>query len=116
MILMASGSEVPIILEAGYRLASSGINLRVVSFPSWELFEQQPQSYRDSVLPPTIEYRLAVEAGVSQGWERWTGSKGMIVGVNTFGASAPYQQLYQKYGLTADNVVEKARLLLGISE
>lgn len=116
MILMASGSEVPIILEAGYRLASSGINLRVVSFPSWELFEQQPQSYRDSVLPPTIEYRLAVEAGVSQGWERWTGTKGLIIGVNTFGASAPYQQLYQKYGLTADNVVEKARLLLGISE
>jgi len=116
MILMASGSEVPIILEAGYRLASSGINLRIVSFPSWELFEQQPQSYRDSVLPPTIEYRLAVEAGVSQGWERWTGTRGMIIAVNTFGASAPYQQLYQKFGLTADNVVGKARLLLGISE
>jgi len=116
MILMASGSEVPIILEAGYRLAASGINLRIVSFPSWELFEQQPQSYRDSVLPPTMEYRLAVEAGVSQGWERWTGTRGMIVAVNTFGASAPYQQLYEKYGLTADNVVNKARELLGITD
>lgn len=112
MILMASGSEVSVMTEAGARLAAEGINVRLVSFPSWELFEKQDRSYQESVLPPKIEARLAIEAGVAQGWERWLGSRGQMVAVNTFGASAPAKVLFEKYGITVENVVEQAKLVL----
>ncbi len=112
MILMASGSEVGMILEAAELLAAEGVNLRVVSFPSWELFAAQENGYQESILPSDIRARLAVEAGVNQGWERWVGEEGEIIGVNRFGASAPYKVLYEKYGLTVENILAKARRLL----
>jgi len=114
IILMSSGTEVSLIIDAGYRLHNQGINVRVVSFPSWELFAQQDAAYRDSVLPPSVMMRLAVEAGVSLGWERWVGNRGRVISVNTYGASAPYKVIYEKYGLTSDNIVDQARKMLGL--
>lgn len=114
LILMASGSEVSLMVEAGYQLAAEGVNIRLVSFPSWELFEQQDPAYRDSVLPPTIELRLAVEAGVAQGWEHWVGCKGKVMAVNKFGASAPYKILLEQYGFTANHIARQAKQLFGI--
>lgn len=113
VILMASGSEVEIIVAAGEKLAAEGWRVRLVSFPSWELFERQPQTYRDEVLPPSCSRRVAVEAGVQQGWERWLGSEGVFVGLDGFGASAPYQEIYQHRGLTWDHVVETVHHLMG---
>lgn len=115
IILMASGSEVALIVDAGYTLAAEGYNVRLVSFPSWELFEQQDQSYRDEVLPPSIKRRLAVEAGVAQGWHRYVGDQGRIISIERFGASAPYKKIYEEFGLTAANILKEARNLLGIS-
>jgi len=112
ILLMASGSEVSLILEAGVRLSAEGLKVRLVSFPSWELFSEQEAAYQEKVLPSNIPVRLAVEAGVSQGWERWTGSQGAILGVERFGASAPYQTIFEQYGLTVCNVVELAHTLL----
>jgi transketolase len=112
VILMGSGSEVAILVEAGERLAKSGRAVRLVSFPSWQLFEEQSEAYRRSVLPPAIRARVAIEAGVPQGWERWVGEQGIVIGLDHFGASAPYQELYQHFGLTADAVVRAARKLL----
>ena len=112
LILMASGTEVSLIVAAGERLAAEGVNVRLVSFPSWELFESQGQDYIDEVLPPTIQARLSVEAGVSFGWERWVGNKGAIIGVDRFGASAPQKVVYEKFGLTVENVVKTAKSLL----
>lgn len=112
LILMASGSEVSLIVQAGQELAGEGVNVRLVSFPSWELFEAQDDAYRRSVLPASIQARLAVEAGVSLGWRRWVGDRGAILGVDRFGASAPYQQIYSQYGLTAAQVVQHARQVL----
>ncbi|MEW6568965.1 MAG: transketolase [Chloroflexota bacterium] len=112
VILMASGSEVAIVLEAGKRLAAQGRRVRLVSFPSWELFARQPEAYRRKVLPPEITARVAVEAGRSQGWERWVGGRGLVLAVDRFGASAPYQELYQHFGLTPEAVVKAARKLL----
>jgi transketolase len=112
LILMGSGSEVSLIVEAGELLASGGTPTRLVSFPSWELFKKQPQAYQDSVLPPAIPARVAVEAGVSLGWERWVGSRGEVVGIDRFGESAPYQEVYRELGLTAAHVVDVARRLL----
>ncbi|MCS6940325.1 MAG: transketolase, partial [Roseiflexus sp.] len=108
VILMASGSEVALALAAQAALAERGVAARVVSFPSWELFALQPQEYRDSVLPPNVRARLAIEAGVSQGWERWVGDQGDCISVETFGASAPYQVVFREYGFTVENVVERA--------
>lgn len=115
IILMASGSEVALIVDAGYTLAAEGYNVRLVSFPSWELFEQQDQSYRDEVLPPSIKRRLAVEAGVAQGWHHYVGDQGRIISIERFGASAPYKKIYEEFGLTAANILKEARNLLGIS-
>jgi transketolase len=112
LVLMASGSEVGLIVAAGELLAAEGFNVRLVSFPSWELFSQQDQDYRDSVLPPRIGARLAVEAGVSQGWERWIGSNGVILSIEGFGASAPAKVLFEKYGFTVHEVVRRAEGLL----
>ncbi len=112
IILMASGSEVALALAAQTALTTHGVAARVVSFPSWELFALQPPEYRDTVLPPSVRARLAIEAGVSQGWERWVGDSGDCVSVETFGASAPYQILFQQYGFTTDSIVTRALAVL----
>lgn len=112
MILMASGSEVNLIVQAGLRLQAEGVNVRLVSFPSWEIFESQEEDYQFSVLPADIPLRLAVEAGVSMGWHRWTGSQGRILAVDRFGASAPYERIYQEFGLTAEHIFTIARQML----
>jgi len=112
LILMASGSEVGLIVAAGQQLASQSVKVRLVSFPSWELFAAQSQEYRESVLPVTIPARLAVEAGVTMGWERWVGDKGAVLGINRYGASAPAEIVFQELGLTATNVVARALSLL----
>lgn len=116
VILMASGSEVSLICEAGYALASNGISVRLVSFPSWELFSAQDVSYQDSVLPPSIKTRLAVEAGSPQGWERWVGDNGKIIAMHSFGASAPYKTLMQAFGFTAEAVTTQVKQMLGFVE
>lgn len=115
LILMASGSEVHIALEAAVVLTGRGLAVRVVSMPSWELFEKQTEDYHLQVLPPEVTARVAVEAGSPQGWYRYVGSHGEVVALSRFGASAPYQILYEKFGLTADRVVEKALRVLGKS-
>jgi len=112
LLLMASGSEVSLMLEAGARLAAEGVNLRLVSFPSWELFEQQDEAYREQVLPRSISRRLAIEAGIRQGWERYTGSQGAILSLDHYGASAPAPILYREFGFTVENVVAQALKLL----
>lgn len=109
VILMASGSEVQLIVEAGRKLASSGRSVRLVSFPSWELFAEQDIRYRDSVLLPGVKARVAVEAGVRQGWERWVGDQGKVISVEKFGHSAPYEIVFAKYGFTSDAVVTAAQ-------
>ena len=109
LILMASGSEVGLIYAAAEKLAAEGIAVRVVSFPSWELFEKQDQAYRESVLPKSIQVRLAVEAGVRQGWERYASA---FVCMDSFGASAPAKILFEKFGFTVENVMAKAKELL----
>lgn len=113
LILLASGSEVHIALEAAEDLHKRGLAVRVVSMPSWELFEGQPKAYRETVLPPAVEARIAIEAGATQGWHRYVGNKGEVIGIDHFGASAPYKILYERFGLTASHVVEKALALLG---
>jgi transketolase len=113
LILMASGSEVSLIVEAGQKLAEEHIAVRLVSFPSWELFEGQSEAYQSEVLMPDVPKRLAVEAGVSMGWERWLGPQGQMIGMNRFGASAPYKVLFEKFGFTVANVLERAHEVLG---
>ncbi len=109
LILIATGSEVAIALEAREQLVARGIKTRVVSLPSFELFEAQPKTYRESVLPPSVLARVAVEAGIPQGWERYVGAFGAVVGIeNRFGASAPLKVVMEKYGFTAANVVATA--------
>ncbi len=112
VILMASGSEVDLALQAATWLAAESVNVRVVSFPSWELFRAQPETYRDQVLPPGIKARLAVEAGVSFGWEAWVGEHGKVIGIDTFGASAPGELVMEKYGFSVSNVMNTALDLL----
>jgi transketolase len=112
IILVATGSEVHLALEAREQLAAQGVKARVVSMPSWEFFDRQPQSYRDQVLPPMVTVRLAIEAGVPQGWQRYVGLAGEIVGLNRFGASAPYKTLMEKFGFTAENITSRALALL----
>lgn len=112
IILMASGSEVDLIVNAGQQLAADGIGVRLVSFPSWELFSSQDAEYRNSILPPSLTKRLAVEAAASLGWEKWVGPEGTTLTIDRFGASAPYSKLFEEYGFTVDNVLNKARNLL----
>ena len=112
VILIASGSEVGLIMEAKQKLEDKNVMVRIVSMPSWELFDAQPQSYRDKVLPPTISKRLAVEAGLSLGWDRYVGASGDILSIEHFGASAPGDTLMREFGFTVDNVCEKALALL----
>ncbi|MEA3326431.1 MAG: transketolase [Chloroflexota bacterium] len=112
LILMASGSEVSLILRAAINLAAEGVNVRVVSFPSWELFTDQDPDYQESVLPSGIKNRLAVEAGSSMGWERWVGDRGQVIGIDRFGASAPGDRVMEEYGFSVANIVEAALSLL----
>jgi transketolase len=111
-ILIGTGSEVMIALEAGRKLAAAGIKARVVSMPSWELFDRQPADYRNWILPPAVKVRVAVEAGVKLGWEHYVGLDGAVVGMDGFGASAPANVLYEKFGITAEHVVRTAQKLL----
>ncbi len=112
LILMASGSEVNLVVEAGMRLAAEAVSVRLVSFPSWELFAEQDLAYRETVLPTMTKARLAVEAGVTMGWERWVGDKGEILGINRFGASAPAEIVFRELGFTIGNVVERGLRLV----
>jgi transketolase len=112
VILIGTGSEVMIASAAGRKLAATGINVRVVSMPSWELFDRQPAEYRNKVLPPTVKVRVAVEAAVKLGWEHYVGLDGAVVGMDGFGASAPANVLYEKFGITAEQVVQTAQKLL----
>jgi transketolase len=112
-ILMASGSEVSVAMEAHQRLAADGIATRVVSFPSWDLFAAQDESYRHSVLPPGLGKRLAIEAGSPIGWHRWVGDGGDILGQEGFGASAPAPDLARHFRYTADEAVSRVRRLVG---
>jgi transketolase len=112
LILLASGSEVSLIVAAAERLQQQGIAVRCVSVPSWELFEALPQAERDAVLPPAVGARLAVELGVPQGWSRYIGARGDMLGVERFGASAPAAVLLREYGFTVDNVCARAKALL----
>jgi transketolase len=112
VILIATGSEVGLVMAARRQLQNEKLQARVVSMPSWELFDVQPQSYRDQVLLPSIRARLAVEAGVSQGWHRYVGDQGDVIGVERFGASAPGDVVMREYGFTVENVCKRARTLL----
>jgi transketolase len=109
VLLLATGSEVALCVEARDQLAGENIHARVISMPSWELFEQQPVAYRDEVLPPDVTARVAVEQASTFGWERYAGSAGSIIGMHTFGASAPLKALQQKFGFTPERLVEEAR-------
>jgi len=112
LILMATGSEVTLALAAAEKLASKGLLVRVVSMPCWEIFEAQDREYRDKVLPPKVTARLAIEAGVTLGWERWVGSQGAVIGVDRFGESAPGPLVMDKLGFNLDNVVDTALEIL----
>ncbi|MCS6993634.1 MAG: transketolase [Anaerolineales bacterium] len=112
LILMASGSEVSLVVEAALRLAAEGVNVRVVSFPSWELFKAQDSTYRDTVLPPHVKARVAVEAGIGLGWERWVGDAGAIISLERYGASGPGTRLFKEFGFTVENVLAQAMKLL----
>jgi transketolase len=109
VILLATGSEVSLAVEAHERLAAAGVVSRVVSMPCWELFEAQDKAYRDAVLPPKVTARVAVEAAAPLGWDRYAGHAGEIIAMRSFGSSAPIGPLMKKFGFTADHVVEAAR-------
>jgi transketolase len=113
LILIGTGSEVGLILAAQQKLAEMGIGTRAVSMPSWELFEAQPKEYKDEVFPPSTEVRLAVEAGISQGWRKYVGDKGDVISIDHFGASAPAKVIFEKFGYTVENVVASSLKLLG---
>jgi len=113
VILIASGSEVSLAVEAHEKLLAEGIRSRVVSMPSWDIFDHQTREYRDSVLPPTVKARVAVEQASTFGWERYVGSSGHVIGMKTFGASAPLKALQEKFGFEPDRVAAAARELLG---
>jgi transketolase len=109
VVIIASGSEVSLAVEAHEKLLAEGIRSRVVSMPSWELFEQQPRAYRESVLPASVTARVAVEQASTFGWERYVGTSGQVVGMNTFGASAPLKELQRKFGFEPSHVVAIAK-------
>jgi len=113
LILIATGSELSLAVQAHEKLLADGIRSRVVSMPSWDLFEHQPQEYRDGVLPPDVRARVAIEQASTFGWERYVGEAGRVIGMRTFGASAPLHELQKKFGFEPDRVVEVARELLG---
>ena len=112
LVLIGTGSEVSVVLDAQAALAHEGVDARVVSMPSWELFRAQPRAYREEVFPPAVRARLAVEAGVALGWREWVGDAGDVVGIDRFGASAPAKENFKRFGFTVGNVVERAKRLL----
>jgi transketolase len=112
LILIGSGSEVGLIVAAAERLQQEGIAVRSVSMPSWDLFDALPKAERDAVLPPSVRARLAVEAGATQGWHRYVGDAGDVIGIDRFGASAPGETVLREYGFTIDNVCARAKALL----
>jgi transketolase len=114
VILIATGSEVHTIQEARALLAAEGVTSRVVSLPSWELFDEQSQAYRDQVLPPAVEARVCVEAGASLGWDRFAGPRGAIVAIDRFGASAPGQTVLDHLGFTPRHVADEAVRVLSL--
>jgi transketolase len=112
-IIMATGSEVSLAIEAQSRLHDQGVPVRIVSMPCWELFEQQDAAYRDEVLPPGVRCRVSVEAGVTLGWDRWTGPDGVRIGIDgRFGASAPYKTIMHELGFTAEHVAARTLALV----
>jgi transketolase len=113
VILIGTGTEVSLCVAAHEKLVASGVRSRVVSMPSWELFEEQDAAYRDSVLPPTVDARIAVEFASVFGWERYVGRKGKIIAMQTFGASAPLKELQTKFGFAPDHIVAAAKSLIG---
>jgi transketolase len=113
LIIIASGSEVWVALEAWEKLTADGAKVRLVSMPSWELFQVQDKRYRERVLPPQVTKRLSVEAGTTLGWERWVGSEGKIIGIDHFGQSAEGEEVLDKFGFNPANVVKQAKALLG---
>ncbi len=113
LILIATGSEVSLALQAAEKLATDGTVVRVVSMPCWELFEAQDEAYRESVLPRSVRARVAIEAASPMGWERWVGDAGAVIGVDRFGASAPGDEVMRRYGFDVANVVERARRCMG---
>ena len=115
VILIASGSEVILALQAHERLLAEGIASRVVSMPSWDIFDSQPQEYRDSVLAPEVKARVAIEQASTFGWERYVGGTGHIIGMRTFGASAPLKELQRKFGFEPDKIVAAAKERLAIT-
>jgi transketolase len=112
VLLLAIGSEVSLCVQAYEQLKTEGIKARVVSMPSWELFEQQSQEYRDSVLPPQVQARVSVEQAGTFGWERYVGSTGHSIGMKTFGASAPLKELQKKFGFTLEHILAEAKAQL----
>ena len=112
IILLATGSEVALALDAARVLGEDGVAARVVSMPCWELFELQSEDYRDEVLPPGVEARLAIETGVTLGWHRWVGDRGDVFGIDRFGASAPGATVLEKFGFTPQNLVSRAEAVL----
>jgi transketolase len=112
IILIGTGSELQWCVEAGEKLKAEGVKVRVVSMPSWELFERQPREYRDLVLPPSVRKRLSVEAGVTLGWQKYVGLDGASIGRDGFGASAPVKDVMKHFGFTAENVYSVAKALL----
>jgi len=113
LLLIGTGSELSLCVDAQKRLAAEGIKARVVSMPCWELFDAQPAEYRHSVLPPEVTGRVAVEAGIEQGWGKYIGISGRFVGMRTFGASAPFKRLYEHFGITRENIVAQAKAAIG---
>ena len=113
VLLLATGSEVSIALDAAEKLAAEGISAQVVSMPCWELFEKQSKEYRDSVLPPNVKARVGIEAGVELGWSKWLGDEGIFIGMSSFGASAPGKVCFEKFGITVEKTIEAAKKAMG---
>jgi transketolase len=113
LILLGSGSELQWAVGAKEKLALDGIKARVVSVPSWELFDRQPKEYRDLVLPPSVRKRIAIEAGSPMGWHKYVGDEGEVIAMPGFGASAPANVLFEKFGFNTENVTARAKALLG---
>jgi len=109
VLLLASGSEVGIAMEAAEKLKAEGVAAQVVSMPCWELFEKQSKEYKGSVIPPETKVRVGIEAGVELGWSKWLGDNGIFIGMSSFGASAPGKVCFEKFGITVDNVIEAAK-------
>jgi transketolase len=116
IILMASGSEVSLALDAGLKLGAEGRNVRIVSFPCWELFTAQDAAYREQVLPPAVHARVAIEAGVSSGWEKWVGEQGAVIGIDRFGASAPANKVFESFGFSVQHVLDVVQQVMDRAE